>query len=133
MLASFLQYTLPGSPSLYYADEAGMEGCKDPFNRRTYPWGREDRDLLTHFKQLGQLRKNCEALRLGDIQFFRADDRQLGFSRSWQDKKVLVYMNRGHDPWQIAPGKVLLGHNIRTLCADCIILGEKGFCVVEEK
>ena len=133
MLASFLQYTLPGSPSLYYADEAGMEGCKDPFNRRTYPWGREDRELLAHFKQLGQLRKSCEALRLGDIQFFRADDRQLGFSRTWQGKKVLVYMNRGRDPWQVAPGKILLGHNIRTLCADCIILGEKGFCVVEEK
>ena len=132
IMAAFLQYTLPGSPSLYYADEAGMEGHKDPFNRRTYPWGHEDMDLLGHFKRLGQLRKTCEVLRLGDIQFFRADDRQLGFSRSWQDKTVLVYMNRGHDPWQIAPGKVLLGHNIRTLCADCIILGEKGFCVVEE-
>ena len=133
MLASFLQYTLPGSPSLYYADEAGMEGCKDPFNRRTYPWGREDRELLEHFKQLGQLRKNCEVLRLGDIRFFRADDRQLGFSRTWQGKTVKVYMNRGRDPWKIAPGKILLGHNIRTLCAECIELGEKGFCVVEEK
>ena len=40
MMASFLQYTLPGSPSLYYGDEACMEGYKDPFNRRPYPWGR---------------------------------------------------------------------------------------------
>lgn len=45
MLASFLQFTLPGAPSIYYGDEAGMEGGKDPFNRRTYPWGREDTDL----------------------------------------------------------------------------------------
>ena len=44
LMASFLQYMLPGAPSLYYADEAGMEGYKDPFNRRPYPWGREDVD-----------------------------------------------------------------------------------------
>ena len=42
LMATFLQYMLPGSPSLYYADEAGMEGHKDPFNRRPYPWCRED-------------------------------------------------------------------------------------------
>ena len=132
MLASFLQYTLPGSPSLYYADEAGMEGCKDPFNRRTYPWGREDLDLLSHFKRLGQLRKDSEALRMGDIQFFKADDRRIGFTRSYQGKKVLVYMNRGRDPWEIATGKILLGHNLRTVSLNGITLGEKGFCVVEE-
>ena len=132
MLASFLRYTLPGSPSLYYADEAGMEGCKDPFNRRTYPWGREDLDLLSHFKRLGQLRKDSEALRMGDIQFFKADDRRIGFTRSYQGKKVLVYMNRGRDPWEIATGKILLGHNLRTVSPNGITLGEKGFCVVEE-
>ena len=41
-MASFLQFTLPGAPSIYYGDEAGMEGYRDPFNRRTFPWGRED-------------------------------------------------------------------------------------------
>lgn len=44
-MASFLQFVLPGAPSVYYGDEAGMEGYADPFNRRTYPWGREDPDL----------------------------------------------------------------------------------------
>ena len=68
MMASFLQYTLPGSPSLYYADEAGMEGHKDPFNRRSFPWGKEPEfaDLL---RQLGELKREHEALRVGDIQF----------------------------------------------------------------
>jgi glycosidase len=45
-LASIIQYTLPGVPSLYYGDEAGMEGYKDPFNRFCYPWGRENEELL---------------------------------------------------------------------------------------
>ena len=132
MMAGFLQYTLPGSPSLYYGDEAGVEGYKDPFNRRTYPWGREDRELLAHFRQLGQLRKGCQALRLGNIEFFKADDRRIGFTRSYETSKVRVYLNRGSEPWEIATGKLLFGHNIRTLAADSIVLGHKGFCVIEE-
>ena len=133
VMASFLQYTLPGSPSLYYADEAGMEGHKDPFNRRTYPWGREDQELLSHFKRLGQLRKENEALRLGDIQFFKADDRKIGFTRTYGEQKLRIYLNRGGDLWEIAPGKILLGHNIHTLSREGITLDAKGFCVVEEK
>ena len=132
MMASFLQYTLPGSPSLYYADEAGMEGYKDPFNRRTYPWGREDRDLLDHFRHLGQLRKTCEALRLGNIEFFKSDDRRIGFTRTYGDSKIRIYLNRGAEPWEVAPGKILFGHNIRTLTPDALVLGQKGFCVIEE-
>ena len=132
MMAAFLQYTLPGSPSLYYADEAGMEGCKDPFNRRTYPWGKEDQDLLAHFRQLGQLRKTCQALRLGNIDFFKSDDRRIGFTRSYEGSTVRVYLNRGSEPWEIPTGKLIYGHNIRTLAADSIVLGYKGFCVIEE-
>ena len=132
MLAAFLQYTLPGSPSLYYADEAGMEGHKDPFNRRTYPWGREDLELLEHFKRLGNLRKNCEALRLGDIRFTYADNRRLDFTRTYNGKTVRVYLNRGRDLWDVPAGRILLGHNLRTVAPDHLTLGEKGFCVVEE-
>ncbi len=54
--ASFLQFMLPGAPSIYYGDEAGMEGYNDPFCRRPYPWGREDRELLAHYRLLGKLR-----------------------------------------------------------------------------
>ena len=133
IMASFLQYTLPGSPSLYYADEAGMEGHKDPFNRRTYPWGREDHDLLDHFRQLGTLRKQCVALRLGDINFFKADHQMIGFTRSYQGQTIRVYLNRSGDVWEIAPGKILLGHNMRTVAPDQITLAPKGFCVMMER
>jgi len=132
VLASFLQYMLPGCPSLYYGDEAGMEGYKDPFNRRTYPWGREDMELMAHFKRLGQLRKENKALRLGDIQFFRADHQMIGFRRTWEDQTVSVYMNRGIDRWEIPGGKLLLGHNMQTVAPDAMALGPKGFCVVME-
>ena len=54
---SVLQYFLPGNPCLYYGDEAGVYGFKDPFNRKTYPWGKEDMDLITFYQKLGQIRK----------------------------------------------------------------------------
>ena len=132
LMASFIQYTLPGSPSLYYADETCMEGYKDPFNRRTYPWGREDRDILNHFKRLGQLRKQFEALRLGDIQFFEAGDKHLGYTRTYNGKSVKIYVNRSGDPWDIPSGRVLLGYNLQTVAPDWLTLAPRGFCAVEE-
>ena len=93
-LAAVLQYCLPGCPSTYYGDEAGMEGAKDPFNRRTYPWGREDRSLLEHFRMLGQLRKNNLALRLGETEFFLTAEGEIGFTRSYEGKHVKIYVNQ---------------------------------------
>ena len=132
LMASFLQFMLPGAPSIYYGDEAGMEGQKDPFNRRTYPWGREDPALLAHFRRLGQLRKELEALRLGDIDFFRNQDGQVGFSRNYGGKKYRIYCNRGSENWDIPAGKPLLGYNLRTLAPSWLTLEKNGFCLMEE-
>ena len=130
--ASFLQYTLPGSPSLYYGDEACMEGYKDPFNRRTYPWGREDVEFLNHFRRLGKLRKDYEALRLGDIQFFQAGDKHLGFTRSYNGQTLKVYINRSADLWEIPSSKIILGYNMQVVATDYLTIGPRGFCIVEE-
>ena len=132
LMASFLQYTLPGAPSLYYGDEAGMEGYKDPFNRRPYPWGRENLNLLNHFKRLGQLRKEQECLRLGQIQFFQAGDQRLGFSRTLHGKQVRIYLNRSCDDWEIPGGKVLYGRNLRTVAPTWLTVAPMGFCITEE-
>jgi len=132
LMASFLQYMLPGAPSLYYGDEAGMEGHKDPFNRRTYPWGRENPELLAHFRRLGQLRNAQPALRLGDIQFFQAGDSRLGFSRSHDGKTFRIYVNKSLDIWEVPAGRLLLGHNLRTVAPDWLSIAPGGFCLVEE-
>ena len=132
LMASFLQYMLPGSPSLYYADETGMEGYKDPFNRRPFPWGREDLEIQNHYLRLGKLRKSCEPLRLGDIRFFVAGDKHLGFERSFGGRTVKIYANRSGDSWEIPKGRILLGYNIQVVATDCLTLGPRGFCVTEE-
>ena len=132
MMAAFLQYTLPGSPSLYYADETGMEGYKDPFNRRTYPWGHEDMEILTYFRQLGRMRKEHEALRVGDIRFFEAGDKHLGYVRSLGEKQYKIYVNRSGDPWEIPYGSMVFGKNIQTMVPGSLTLGPHGFCLVED-
>ena len=132
LMASFLQYTLPGAPSLYYGDETGMEGHKDPFNRRTYPWGKEKQNLISHFRCLGQLRKQYPALRLGDIRFFQAGDGRLGFSRSYQGQTLKVYINRSLDIWEAPAGRLIVGNNLRTVAPEWLSIAPGGFCIVEE-
>ena len=58
-LAAVLQYCLPGVPSVFYGDEAGMEGYGDPFCRRPYPWGREDAELIVWYRALGAMRRQA--------------------------------------------------------------------------
>ena len=132
LAASFLQYTLPGSPSLYYGDEACMEGYRDPFNRRPYPWGREDWEFMEHFKRLGQLRKDYKALRLGDIAFFEAGDKHIGFSRTYEGKTLRIYVNRSADAWEIPAGKIILGYNLQLVADDSLTIGPRGFVILEE-
>ena len=100
-LAAVLQFCLPGCPSIYYGDEVGMEGGKDPFNRRTYPWGAEDRQLLEHFRQLGSLRKKSTALRFGSTEFFLAAEGETGFRRKHQEEIVEIYVNQKDGTYRI--------------------------------
>ena len=90
---STLLYAFPGSPTLYYGDEAGMEGFEDPFNRRTFPWGRENRELLDHFRALGQARRRSPALRKGDLKYVRAEGPVLAFTRTFEGQTVLAAAN----------------------------------------
>jgi glycosidase len=131
--ATLLQYTLPGSPSIYYGDEAGMEGCKDPFNRRTYPWGKENPLLMHHFRQLAALRQAESALRLGDIQFFRADGGALGFTRSHNGRRIHICVNMGRSNWVLPGRKILLQHNLQTHSREQLVLAPMGWCVLEGK
>jgi len=66
-IACLFQMTFPGVPCIYYGDEAGLSGYRDPFNRGTYPWGREDNNLLSWHKKMIALRKKTDALRTGEF------------------------------------------------------------------
>lgn len=93
-LAAAIQYTLPGVPSLYYGDEAGMEGYGDPFNRGTYPWGSENRGLLKWYKHLGEMRKKCPALKDGEFIPIYSKDGVIAYARKSGDESIVIAVNR---------------------------------------
>ena len=66
-MAAAIQYTLPGFPSIYYGDEAGMQGYKDPFNRRGFTWDSINTSLSSWYSWLGLLRKTCPVLERGQF------------------------------------------------------------------
>ena len=92
-LAALILFTFPGSPTVYYGDEAGMEGCEDPFNRGAYPWGHEDKDLKARFSLLGQLRKQRQSLQSGSIQWLRASGSLLAFARELPQERTVTVVN----------------------------------------
>lgn len=102
---SAIQMTFPGVPSIYYGDEAGLEGFSDPTNRRTYPWGREDKDLLGWYKKLTKLRNEHGVFRTGDFKIEALDKdsayyvRQIKhgrdvFGEKCRDNLAIVVFNR---------------------------------------
>lgn len=94
-IAVAMQYTLPGFPSVYYGDEAGMEGYRDPFNRCCYPWGREDKELIEWHTKLGNLRKSCSALWDGDIISVQCQGRLLSYMRIDKNSSLFCAFNAG--------------------------------------
>ena len=93
--AAVLQYTLPGVPSLYYGDEAGITGGADPFCRGCYPWGQEDTELLHFYRQLGDVRKSSTALKDGDFIPYFVKDGVFAFLRSGKENCLIAAVNAG--------------------------------------
>lgn len=80
-IASLLQMTLPGVPCIYYGDEAGLEGYKDPFNRTCYPWGRECIELLGWYKKITSLRTSRSLYRCGGYRTIASAEGLFAFER----------------------------------------------------
>ncbi len=94
MLAASIQYTVYGVPSVYYGDEAGVEGYRDPFCRLPYPWGREDERLIAHYRRLGEIRReNSDLLATGEFSVEYADGGVLCYRRSSENGEICVIAN----------------------------------------
>ena len=91
-------YAFPGSPMIYYGDEAGMEGCRDPFNRGCFPWGKEDQRLLSFFRRLGEIRNKNTCLQDGDLHWLYTSGSLLAFAREKDNERIVTVVNR--DAWR---------------------------------
>ena len=88
-VASVLQFTLPGMPMIYYGDEAGLEGYHDPFCRKPYPWGRENKELLGHYTKLCHIKREEESLHSSPLEFVCHKDGLVAYKRG----KLLILVN----------------------------------------
>lgn len=95
-LASVLQFTLPGIPSIFYGDEAGLQGFDDPINRRPYPWGSEDKEILAHYRKLGRIRRENRAVFSGGFNM-RDENGLVAYERAGGDDEILIAVNAGTD------------------------------------
>ena len=94
--ATVLQYTLPGFPSIYYGDEAGVQGGSDPFNRSFFPWGKEDTELVEWYRRLGAIRNSLDCLKEGAFIPYSAMLSCVAYIRKSDKDKILVISNRNY-------------------------------------
>ena len=95
---SLIQFTLPGIPSIYYGDEVGVEGQTDPDNRRTYPWGKEDIELLSWYHKITALRSTSDVLKKGDIRFFSPHPDIFAYIRFFPNDKDFIGIITNRNP-----------------------------------
>lgn len=87
------QMTWIGAPTIYYGDEAGLTGWTDPDNRRTYPWGREDKDLLEYYRTLIKIHKRYRAFAYGSLDYLYMSYGIMCYGRWTEDEKIIVVIN----------------------------------------
>lgn len=92
-MASLIQFTLPGVPSIYYGDEIGMQGMKDPFNRACMEWDNPNNELLKWYLRLGQIRRGSKALVDGEFTPIYSDNSAIAYRRDSEDNSILVAVN----------------------------------------
>lgn len=110
-VGAVLQYFYIGSPCLYYGTESGMYGFKDPFNRKPYPWGNEDTQLLKFFMALGTFRKSFNSVRANPVIQFK-DSGVFSFTRENEYNSLFVVVNRSNEPRKfIIPKKFIDGYS----------------------
>ena len=128
-----IQMTWPGCPTIYYGDEAGVTGWTDPDNRRTYPWGNENYDILNYHKEIINIRKSREVFRKGSINIVYKDYGIIAYGRFYKNNSVLVILNNTTEQKEIE----IPVNNIYMFDKDNLITlitsYEKGFDINNEK
>ena len=115
-------FTVFGVPSVFYGDEAGLEGGHDPFCRMPYPWGREDKSLLAHYKKLGELRRKHSVFKHGSFRILSENNGFVVYERANEKERLLILANGGENSASYVldgKGKDLLSGKIA--CGEIVV------------
>ncbi len=100
-LGVMIQMTWPGAPTIYYGDEAGLCGWTDPDNRRAYPWGHEDHELIDFHKELIAIHKEYKVLKTGSILFLHGEYNLISYGRFNDKEQIAIVINRGEETREV--------------------------------
>ena len=125
--AVVMQMTWPGAPTVYYGDEAGVCGFTDPDNRRTYPWGHEDQELIAFHREMIRIHKKYPVLSHGSLKFLYGEHNVIAYGRFDMKERVIVAFHNGQGDktfmlpvWQVG---VCSGHSLKRV----MLTGDWGY------
>lgn len=130
-----IQMTWPGSPTIYYGDEAGVCGFTDPDNRRTYPWGREDWQMIDFHKTMIRIHKKYDILKDGSVGFLWNDYQGLCYARFSFDEQIIVILNNYSEDREISIELIQAGiSRMEDTALERILLSDRnGFTEAREE
>ncbi|MBO5386662.1 MAG: glycoside hydrolase family 13 protein, partial [Lachnospiraceae bacterium] len=131
--AVVFQMTWPGAPTIYYGDEAGLCGWTDPDNRRTYPWGREDVELIQFHKDIIKIHKANEALMKGSVMFLHGSYKLISYGRFTDKQAVIVMMNNDYEDRELSIHVSRLGIPDRSVLTRLMLTTEEGYVLDKEE
>jgi alpha-glucosidase len=99
--AVVMQMTWPGAPTIYYGDEAGLCGFTDPDNRRTYPWGREDHQMIDFHRAAIAMHKRYPVLKRGSLKLLRGAYNILSYGRFSDEQQIAVVFNNNTEEQEV--------------------------------
>lgn len=122
-----LQMTWPGAPTIYYGDEAGMCGWTDPDNRRSYPWGHENKDLIAFHRDLIRIRRENRVLKNGSYCFLDGGRQWLAYGRFNRQEQMVVILNNSDKDQEIRVPVWRLGMNGDARMVSLMCTNETGY------
>ena len=131
--AVVFQMTWPGAPTIYYGDEAGLCGWTDPDNRRGYPWGREDQDLIQFHRDIIRVHKSSEALMKGSVMFLHGTYKVVSYGRFLPGEAVVVILNNDYETQKLNLHVRRLGIRDGAVMKTCITTTESGYSMEESE
>ena len=123
--AVIMQMTWPGAPTIYYGDEAGVCGWTDPDNRRSYPWGKEDKELIEFHKEMIKIHKKSRALRIGSLKLLHGEYGIISYGRFTKEEKYIIAINNLEEEKEIAIPVWQIGMLNGECMEQCMLSTEK--------
>lgn len=122
-----IQMTWPGAPTIYYGDEAGMCGFTDPDNRRTYPWGNEDKELISFHKEMIRIHKENKEFLTGSLTYLAGEYNFIGYGRFNSNEQSVILVNNNDCPVMKELSVWQLGIPKEAILRQLIITSNEGF------